>query len=151
MAEGLLPNSIITQVAIVTDDIETLAARWAELLGVPVAEPRWTDTRELAHTTFRGQPTEGRSRLAFFHLGPQVQLELIEPDHEPSTWREFLDAHGTALHHIAFNLKGMDEALAVLEAHNMPTIQRGDYTGGRYSYVESDGWLGCILELLENY
>ena len=39
--------------------------------------------------------------------------------------------------------------MAVLEAHNMP-LQRGDYTG-RYAYVESDGWLGCILELLENY
>ncbi|NLT74679.1 MAG: VOC family protein [Chloroflexi bacterium] len=150
MAEGLLPNTIMTQVAIVTDDIETLSARWAELLGVPVPEARWTDTRDLAHTTYRGAPTEGRSRLAFFQLGPQAQLELIEPDHEPSTWREFLDAHGTGLHHIAFGLKGMDQVLAVLEAHQMPAVQRGDYTGGRYAYVESDKWLGCILELLEN-
>ncbi|MFO7697700.1 MAG: VOC family protein [Anaerolineae bacterium] len=151
MAEGLLPNTLITQVAIVTDNIEAAAARWAELLGVPVPTTRWTDTRDVAHTTFRGQPTEGRSMLAFFDLGPQVRLELIQPDHEPSTWREFLDRNGPGLHHIAFNIKGMDEALAVLEAHHMPAVQRGDYTGGRYSYVESDKWLGCILELLENY
>lgn len=151
MTEGLLPNRLITQVAIVTDNIETAAARWAELLGVPVPTPRWTDTRDVAHTVYRGQPTEGRSMLAFFDLGPQVRLELIQPDHHPSTWREFLDRNGPGLHHIAFNLKGMDEALAVLDAHHMPTVQRGDYTGGRYSYVESDKWLGCILELLENY
>jgi methylmalonyl-CoA/ethylmalonyl-CoA epimerase len=151
MPVGLLPNTLITQVAIVTDDIETAAARWAELLGVPAPTPAWTDTRELAHTTYRGAPTEGRCLLAFFDLGPQVKLELIQPDHEPSTWREFLDANGPGLHHIAFNLKGMDQALAVLDAHQMPTVQRGDYTGGRYSYVASDRWLGCILELLEDY
>jgi len=147
---GLLPNRVITQVAIVTDELDALAQRWAELLGVPVPEAHWTDTRDIAHTVYRGAPTEGRSRLAFFQLGPQVQLELIEPDGEPSTWREFLDEHGPGLHHIAFGLQGMDQTLAVLEAHGMPPIQRGDYTGGRYAYVESDRWLGCILELLEN-
>ncbi|MGI6367021.1 MAG: VOC family protein [Anaerolineae bacterium] len=151
MANGLLPNNIITQVAIVTDDIVALAARWAAVLGVPAPEPHWTDTRELAHTTYRGEPTEGRSLLAFFDLGPQVRLELIQPDEHPSTWREFLDRNGTALHHIAFNLKGMDEVLATLDGAGMPTVQRGDYTGGRYAYVDSEAALGCILELLENF
>ena len=151
MSESLLSNRIITQVAIVTDDIETTAARWAELLGVEVPPAHWTDPREEAHTVYRGQPTEGRSKLVFFDLGPQVSLELIEPDHEPSTWREFLDANGPGLHHIAFQVKGMDEVLARLEAHQMPTVQRADYTGGRYAYVDSDDRLGCILELLEDF
>jgi catechol 2,3-dioxygenase-like lactoylglutathione lyase family enzyme len=150
MAEGFLGNRIMTQVAIVTDDIEAAAARWAELLGVEAPVARWTDARDLAHTEYRGAPTEARARLAFFDLGPQVRLELIEPDEQPSTWREFLDANGPGLHHIAFNIKGMGATLARLEAHEIPLVQKGDYTGGRYAYVDAEGPLGCILELLEN-
>lgn len=151
MSTGLLPNNVVTQVAIVTDNIERTAARWAEVLGVEVPPIRWTDPREQAHTEYRGAPTEGRAKLAFFELGAQVRLELIEPDEEPSTWREFLETHGPGLHHIAFMVKGMDEVLARLEAHGMPLVQKGDYTGGRYAYVDAEGVLGCILELLENF
>jgi methylmalonyl-CoA/ethylmalonyl-CoA epimerase len=126
MSEGLLGNRIVTQVAIVTDDIETAAARWAELLGVDVPAARWTDPVDQAHTEYRGASTKGRSRLAFFDLGPRVRLELIEPDEHPSTWREFLDANGPGLHHVAFNVKGMDGVLATLDAHGMPLGQKGD-------------------------
>lgn len=150
MTEGMLGTRIVTQVAIVTDDIEAMAARWAKLLGVETPPARWTDAREIARTTYRGEPTEARARLAFFDLGPQVRLELIEPDEHPSTWREFLDAHGPGLHHIAFNIQGMGEVLERLEAHQMPLVQKGEYTGGRYAYVDAEGPLGCILELLEN-
>ncbi len=151
MSQGLLQTHLVTQVAIVTDDIESAAARWAELLGVEVPTARWTDGREMAHTEYRGEPTEGRARLAFFDLGPQVRLELIEPDEHPSTWREFLDAHGPGLHHVAFQVRDMDQVLARLDAHEMPLVQKGDYTGGRYAYVDAEGPLGCILELLENF
>lgn len=151
MTEGLLPNRIVTQVAIVTDDIEAASAHWAALLGVETPVARWTDGRDKAHTLYRGEPSEGRARLAFFELGSQVRLELIQPDEHPSTWREFLDANGPGLHHIAFNLKGMDTVLARLDAADIHLVQKGDYTGGRYAYVDGSGPLGCILELLENY
>ncbi len=150
MKEGFMGTRVVTQVAIVTDDIEAAAAHWAEALGVAVPTANWTDIREKAHTEYRGGPTEARARLAFFDLGGQVRLELIEPDEHPSTWREFLDAHGPGLHHIAFNVQGMGEVLACLEAHDIPLVQKGDYTGGRYAYVDAEGPLGCILELLEN-
>jgi hypothetical protein len=32
----------------------------------------------------------------------------------------------------------------------MPLMQRGEYTGGRYAYVDTTAQLGTILELLEN-
>ncbi len=150
MAEGLLGTRVITQVAIVTDDIEAMAAHWAKLLGVETPPARWTDAHEIAQTEYRGEPTEARALLAFFDLGPQVRLELIEPDEHPSTWRAFLDANGPGLHHIAFNIQGMGEVLARLEAHEIPLVQKGEYIGGRYAYVDAESPLGCILELLEN-
>ena len=44
-----------------------------------------------------------QAKLAFFHLG-QVDVELIEPIGEPSTWKEQFDKRRDSLHHIAFQI-----------------------------------------------
>ncbi|HHX65119.1 MAG TPA: VOC family protein, partial [Chloroflexi bacterium] len=108
------------------------------------------DPAEQSHISYRGESTPARAKLAFFDLG-QVRLELIEPVDGPSTWREFLDAHGQGIHHIAFTVRGMDDVLARLESIGGETVQRGDYVGGRYAYVDAVAGLGAVLELLENF
>ena len=108
-----------------------------------------TDTVDIAQTKYQGQPTTARAKLAFFHMG-QVDIELIEPIGEPSTWKDQLDQHGASLHHIAFQVQGMRGKLDYLDANGIPLVQKGEYTGGRYAYVDANAQLGCILELLEN-
>jgi hypothetical protein len=72
-------------------------------------------------------------------------------DGGPSTWRDHLERrHGDSLHHIAFRIQGMGEKVAWLEGHGIQLIQKGEYTGGRYAYLDGAGRLGAILELLEN-
>ncbi|HEV2124320.1 MAG TPA: VOC family protein, partial [Chloroflexota bacterium] len=58
--------------------------------------------------------------------------------------------HGESLHHVAFRIRGMNEKVASLDARGIPLVQRGEYTGGRYAYVDGSAQLGVILELLEN-
>ena len=149
MGENLLGSQIVCQVGIIVHDVEKVARAWATILGVEPPVAHLTDSADVAHTRYHGEPTEARAKLAFFNLG-QVSLELIEPVGGPSTWQEFLDAHGQGLHHIAFLIQGMDEAIARLEAHDIPLVQRGDYTGGRYAYLDGIAGLGAIVELLEN-
>jgi hypothetical protein len=36
-------------------------------------------------------------------------------------------------------------------ANGNPTVMRGGWDGGAYSYIDATNDLGCILELLENY
>ena len=79
-----------------------------------------------------------------------LDIELIEPDTEPSTWREHLDSRGEGVHHIAFVIDGMKQKVADLEAHGFPLQQKGEYTGGRYAYIETAKTLKTIVELLEN-
>jgi methylmalonyl-CoA/ethylmalonyl-CoA epimerase len=139
----------LTQVAIIVRDIETAARAWSEILGLPMPSIIITDTVDTAHTEYQGQPTTARAKLAFFKMG-QVDLELIEPIGAPSTWKEQLDQYGDSLHHIAFHVKGMQGKLAYLDSKGVPLVQRGDYTGGRYAYVDGSAQLGCVVELLEN-
>ncbi|MBM4459381.1 MAG: VOC family protein [Chloroflexi bacterium] len=149
MSDRDLGTDIVTQVAIVTSDIEAKARAWADLLGVPAPEIRETASAAETQIRYRGQPTPARARLAFFRLG-QVSLELIEPIDRPSTWGDQLDQHGDSLHHIAFRIKGMAEKLALLDDLGIPLVQKGEYKGGRYAYVDGIEKLGATLELLEN-
>lgn len=139
----------VCQIAIIVKDIEQAARRYADVFQVPVPQAIITDTEDKAHTRYHGQPTQARAKLAFFDMG-QVSLELIEPIGGPSTWQEFLDEHGEGVHHIAFGVKGMDDVLKYLNGKGLPTAQRGDYTGGRYAYVDAAKMLGVNIELLEN-
>ena len=149
LTEGGLGTVTVTQVGIIVRDIEAKAQAWAEVLGLPVPEIMITDPYERARTEYKGEPSNARAKLAFFHLG-QVELELIEPIGEPSTWLDQLDEHGDSLHHIAFEIKGMPDKVAYLEAKGLALVQRGEYPGGRYAYVDGSAQLGAILELLEN-
>ena len=149
MSNQTLGTTTVTQIGIIVRDIETKAQAWADVSGLPVPEIEITDTVELTHAEYRGGSTPARAKLAFFHLG-QVDLELIEPVDSPSTWKDQLDQHGDSLHHLAFVIKGMKETVAYLDAKGIPLVQRGEYTGGRYAYVDGTAQLGAILELLEN-
>jgi methylmalonyl-CoA/ethylmalonyl-CoA epimerase len=149
MPEPALGTTTVTQVGIIVHDIEAKARAWSEILGLPMPPIIITDTVDIAQTAYQGQPTTARAKLAFFHMG-QVDIELIEPIGEPSTWKDQLDQHGTSLHHIAFKVQSMREKLDYLDSNGIPLVQKGEYTGGRYAYVDANAQLGCVVELLEN-
>lgn len=149
MAEQALGTNTITQVGIIVRDIEARARAWAETFGLPMPEILVTDAVDVAHTEYKGAPSTAQAKLAFFQMG-QVEVELIEPIGEPSTWTDQLRQHGDSLHHIAFQVAGMKQKLAYLDSRGIGLVQRGDYPGGRYAYVDGSEQLGAILELLEN-
>jgi methylmalonyl-CoA/ethylmalonyl-CoA epimerase len=150
MSASGLGTNVVTQVCVVVKDCEKSAKAYAELFGVEAPKPFLSGPLEDAHTLYRGKPTDARARMAFFHLG-QVDLELIEPTGGPSTWREHLEKHGESVHHIAFKVPSMKQALSFLNGQGMPTVQTGDFGSGCYGYVDSAPKLGVILELLEIY
>ncbi|QMV42942.1 VOC family protein [Cohnella cholangitidis] len=149
MDKNLLGNNVITQIGLLVNDIEKTSQTYADFFGIEKPEWFWTDPLEAAQTEYRGERSEARAKLAFFDMG-SLQLELIEPDHHPSTWRESLDRDGEGFHHIAFAVRGMKEKIAVLEARGMPLLQKGEYTGGRYAYLDTFKDLKVLVELLEN-
>jgi methylmalonyl-CoA/ethylmalonyl-CoA epimerase len=149
MDNGFLGNNVITQIGIVVRDIEKSSRDFAGFFGIPVPQWAWTDPADKAQTRYRGSPSPARAKLAFMRFGG-LDIELIEPDMEPSTWREHLDSRGEGVHHIAFVIDGMKEKVADLDAHGFPLQQKGEYTGGRYAYIETARTLKTIVELLEN-
>jgi methylmalonyl-CoA/ethylmalonyl-CoA epimerase len=150
MENGILGTNAVVQLGIIVKDINKTARKYADFFGVAVPEIIVTDTYDKALTQYRGKPTEAKAKLAFFRQPGCLEIELIEPDENPSTWREFLDIHGEGVHHIAFFIKDMKGKVTKLEEIGMPLVQKGEYTGGRYAYIDSNEDLKVMLELLEN-
>ena len=150
MEKGILGTKIVTQIGFVVNDIEKTSQAFADFLGVE--KPQWslTDTIDKTHGEFHGQPCPARAKLAFFHVGETLDIELIEPDETPSVWRNVLNEKGEGVHHIAFVVNGMKEKILALEGNGMKLLQRGEYTGGRYAYIDCVDQLKTIVELLEN-
>ncbi|MEK4063375.1 MULTISPECIES: VOC family protein [Paenibacillus] len=146
---GVLGNHFVTQIGILVNDIEKVSRAYADFFGLAVPEIIITDTADIAQTRYNGGATEARAKLAFFDMG-SLQLELIEPDHQPSTWRDYLNEHGEGPHHIAFVIEGMPEKIMLLEGRGFPLQQKGEYDGGRYAYMDTFKDLKVLVELLEN-
>ncbi len=149
MGDKIFDDKAMVQVGIVVRDIEKTSAAYAKAFGIEKPSWSWTDSYDKARTEYRGKPSTARSKLAFMRFG-SLDIELIEPDEGPSTWREFLDERGDGVHHVAFMIDGMKDHIARAEAAGMALLQKGEYTGGRYAYLDATADLKVVVELLEN-
>jgi hypothetical protein len=147
---GLLDNQKMTQVGFIVSDIDKSAATWAEFLGVDVPDIILAEGHHMNPTTFKGEPSDAKAKLAFFQLD-NITIELIEPVGENSTWKEFLVGDGEKVHHIAFEVNEMDETVKKFKKFDIPMIQHGGWDGGEYGYMDGTEKLGVIVELLQHY
>lgn len=150
MAEPLFGNNLCVQIGILCKDIEKTAAKYAEFFGIEMPPISQTGTYEQAHTSYHGKPVPSRCKQAFFNVGPNIDIELIEPDEHDSVWREDLENRGEGLHHIAFNVQDMDDCISRSEKAGYPLRQRGRWDTGHYAYVDTQKDLKLVIELLEN-
>ncbi|UCG01838.1 MAG: VOC family protein [Candidatus Heimdallarchaeota archaeon] len=146
---AILENQVIVQIGIIVKNIEETSLIFSKMFGTEKPQWFWTDPFDKAKTEYRGNPTHARAKLAFIKL-KNLEIELIEPDDKPSTWREHLDTEGEGIHHIAFVIDGMNKILLELAKIEIPLIQKGEYTGGRYAYIDSLKDLKVMIELLEH-
>ncbi len=150
---GVVGTNLIAQVGFIVKDVEATKKKWAEFLGVPVPPTQPIGEYEVTQTRYKGEPApEAYCDMAFFDVGPGIQLELIQPNDKPSTWRQFLDEKGEGIHHVAFQVKDSAKMVANAEANGLKLIQKGTYGdgSGEYNYLDAPE-LKCVVELLESY
>ncbi|MCL2762048.1 MAG: VOC family protein [Treponema sp.] len=151
---GLLQTNAIVQVGLIVKDVEKTKQKWAAFLGVPVPPTIPAGDHAVTQTKYKGKSAPKASCLmAFFDAGPNMQLELIQPNGEKSTWQDFLDKKGEGIHHIAFHVNGMKKIIETCEEAGLKCIQQGNYgdASGEYAYLEGTKDFKCIIELLESY
>ncbi len=126
----------IDHVAICVRDIDEAAAKWAQVLGLKPS------IREVVES----QKTEA----ALMSLG-ETSLELISPKGNDGL-EKFLEKRGPGLHHIAVEVEGIEEALALLKALGVPLIDETPRKGARghkVAFVHPKATGGVLVELVE--
>lgn len=150
---GVVGNNLLAQVGFIVKDIETTKRKWAAFLGLDVPPTVPCGEYAVTQTVFEGKPApDANALLAFLNVGQNLEIELIQPNDAPSTWRNFLEEHGEGMHHLAFLVKDSKKQVANAEAAGLRLVQHGIYGdgGGEYNYLDAPD-LKCIIELLENY
>lgn len=150
---GIAGTNLVAQVGFIVKDVEESKRKWAEFLGVAIPDTQPIGDYAVTRTEYLGEPApKAYCWIAFFDVGPGLQLELIQPNEEPSTWRDYLEQHGEGIHHIAFQVKDSKIAVKNAEAAGLKLVQRGVYGdgSGEYNYLDAPD-LKCIIEFLESY
>jgi len=135
------------QICLVVTEIEKKAALWASMFNVPVPEIMNNPARENPDETYRGQVATYGIKMAIIDAGSFV-IELIEPDANPSTFKEFLDTHGEGVHHLGFEVGEKRDAI-IAELESMGEVMRtiGYYPGSSWTIVDSEKSLGVNLNI----
>jgi hypothetical protein len=139
----------LSQVGLVVTDLEASMEQYAGLLGVSPWSVFRFEPPELADTTYRGERTDQRWRLAIADTGT-IEIELIEPIEGDNSYTAHLDEHGPGLHHVAcFAFDDPAGVVDQFEAGGVELLQSGVYQGGGFWYLDTREELGTILEVVE--
>ncbi|HTQ44488.1 MAG TPA: methylmalonyl-CoA epimerase [Polyangiaceae bacterium] len=132
----------IDHVAVCVPDIDEAAARWKSTLGL---EP---GVREVVES----QKTEALLlRLPGEGPGAETSVELISPRGNEGLAR-FLEKRGPGLHHIAVEVEGIENAIALLTSLGVPMIDAAPRRGARghkVAFVHPKATGGVLVELVE--
>ena len=91
-------------------------------------------------------------KTAFFKVG-QTKIELLEPTSDESPIAKFMEKHGEGIHHVAYAVEGVENALAEAESKGIRLIDKAPRKGAEglsiaFLHPKSTG--GILTELCED-
>uniref|UniRef100_A0A7V4KDT5 Methylmalonyl-CoA epimerase n=1 Tax=Fervidobacterium pennivorans TaxID=93466 RepID=A0A7V4KDT5_FERPE len=127
----------IDHIGIAVKDAKEKLRLYKDFLGLEVTEVEDLPERGL--------------RVYFIKVG-DTRIELLEPMAENSEISGFLEKKGEGIHHIAFNVHGIDEALALAKAHGLQPLSEEPKPGAggtRVLFLHPKTTGGVLIELVE--
>jgi len=91
-------------------------------------------------------------RVAFFSIGNDAHIELLEPLNNESTIAKFLSSHGEGLHHLALKVGDIETTLEEFKQKGLALIDekpKAGADGKRIAFVHPKSTRGVLLELCE--
>jgi Glyoxalase/Bleomycin resistance protein/Dioxygenase superfamily len=138
----------IRQLGYVVPDIVAAMDYWSRVLGV--GPFFYAERVPVVNFTYRGEPSSPVTSVALANSGP-VQVELIQQRNDaPTMYRDFVNAKGSGLQHVAYWTQNFDADLARLGARGFKVGMGGEVGArGRFVYFETEYHPGAVIELSE--
>ena len=135
-AEG--PSGMhVDHVGVATEDAESLADLYTELLDAPVAHEEGFDGL----------------RVVFLDLGGDGYVEFLEPDEEGTTIGRYLENEGGGIHHVAFATDDIEAALETAREAGVELIDedpRDGAWGHDVAFLHPKDTGGALIEFVEH-
>ena len=93
--------------------------------------------------------TDQKVKTAFFKIG-QTKIELLEPTSEESTIAKFIEKRGEGIHHIAFAVPDVQNALSEMETKGVQLIDKTPRNGAEglsIAFLHPKSTRGILTEL----
>ncbi len=127
----------IHHIAIVVPDINEALTFWQDALGLDLSHVEDVPAQE--------------TKVAFLPTGGS-EVELVEPTSDTSGMARYMAKRGPGIHHICFEVEGIEGILAQLKAKGVqlineePTIGAG---GKKVAFIHPKSTGGVLVELYE--
>lgn len=92
---------------------------------------------------------DGSFRWAGYILGDASRLELVTPVRDDSFLQEYLDNHGSGVHHVTLEVADLDAVVTALEAAEVPVVDRADYDVYSEAFVSPQNATGTLFQLMQ--
>ena len=126
----------LNHVCIAVRDIDETLKFYGELFGVGSAEVEEIEEQGV--------------RAALLKVGDS-QLEFIEPTDPAGGVAQFIERRGEGLHHICFEVDGLEEKLQHLAANDVQLIDQSPRPGlaGMIAFIHPRATRGVLIELVD--
>jgi len=144
-----IPLNGFIQIALVVEDVESALDEWCKLFNVERPKIDVTEAIPNPDVLYRGEVSCYAQKMAVIDCRDRgFVVEILEPNENPSTFREFLDKHGNGVHHIGFEVgEARDDVVSELETLGYVMRTVGMYKGGSWTIVDGEEKLGVNLNV----
>lgn len=143
--------SKVRHVGFIVKDLDATVGYLSEALRLgpfKIVEPDFFDRADYFERKYKGEDEDFRFRIAFVSVGG-LELEFIQPVKGRTIYVDFLKEKGGGLHHLAYDVKDLDDVLKQLNKHGVKVVMSGKRKGLSWAYVEVNFMNGLILELMD--
>lgn len=127
-----------------------------EHLGIAVksleeAIPYWENVLGLKCYNIE-EVADQKVKTAFFMVG-QTKIELLEPTSEESTIAKYIEKRGQGVHHVAFAVEGIEDALVDATEKGVQLIDKAPRKGAEglsIAFLHPKSTMGVLTELCED-
>ncbi len=126
----------ISHIGIGVSEADQAKSLFQEMLGLPVT----------------GMEMVGEVKTVFMPVG-ETNLELVQSTEPDGVIKKFIEKRGEGIHHLAFEVEDIDQALEELKTKGVQLIDQKPRPGAhqtRVAFLHPKGTHGILVELVES-
>lgn len=137
----------VLKIGIIVKDVDKVVKTYADSYEIGPWSIFELNSDNVKDMIINNKNTNYRIKIARANIG-DIEIELIQPLDNLSLFAKYLKEYGEGLHHIAYQVENLDEAMKFFKQRKIGVYQSGNWLGKYiYTYINSEKDLAHIAEI----